>query len=178
MTLAGPSYTVARSPGVCAATGRAFSPGEVVVAAFVERAGVRGLERRDYSLEAWEGGARPAAPLNLFGFWRTKFSAAPAPKQELLSDDELLDLFEELGAATDPKQITFRYILTLWLVRRRRLRLLSSKAGVMHVLPKGAEGEPLAVVDPGMNEAAISDAIEQLAHLTGDGHGGDGGANP
>ena len=105
---------MARSTGVCAGSGRAFVPGERVVAVLVEGTNAQPgnlLARVDFSVEAWNEGARPSGPV--FGVWRTAFTPGEVKKKSLLSDEELLDLFEELGAATEAKQIGFRYLLTL-----------------------------------------------------------------
>jgi len=134
----------------------------------VERDGQAGLERLDYGAAQWDGGARPQPPLRMFGFWRGTYQAQEAKKQPLLGDPELLDLFEELGGATEPKQVTFRYILSLLLIRRRVLRVVGTKPGVMSVLPRGSGDtarEPIAVTDPGLDEQAIADAIEQLGQV-------------
>src|SRR3954470_5386608 len=162
----GSPYPFVRSTGRCAATGQAFAEGDPYIATLVERHG--GLERLDFSAAAWDQGRRPDAPL--FGFWRARYQAAESKKQPLLGDAELLDLFEELGAATEPRQLTFRYLLTLLLIRRRVLRVVATKPGQMLVLPRGSRSgggggeatcEPIAVVDPGLDDQAIADAIEQ-----------------
>jgi hypothetical protein len=163
-------YPVARPTGTCAATGRAFSEGDPYVATLVEREGQPGLERLDFSISAWDSGERPRPPLRTFGFWRGNYHATEVKKQALLGDAELLDLFEELGAATEPKQISFRYLLTLLLVRRRVLRVVSTKAGTMLVVPRGSGSgevarEPIPVIDPGLDDQAIADAIEQLGQV-------------
>jgi hypothetical protein len=166
MAMTGSSYPFARSTGVCAASGRALVEGEAYVAALVEREGQSGLERVDYSADAWERGARPREPMRVFGFWRGTFAAGETKKQPLLGDAELLDLFEELGGASEPKQVTFRYILALLLTRRRILRVVSTTPGGMMVVVRGEAGkEPISVVDPGLDEQAIADAIEQLGQV-------------
>jgi len=174
MNLAGSSYPVVRSTGVCSSTGRAFGLGEAFVATLVEREGQPALERQDFSIGAWEAGDRPGAPLRLFGFWRATYHPQESRKQPLLGDDELLDLFEELGAATEARQITFRYLLALLLIRRRVLKVVGTRrdAGVstMLVLPKGRaqanpQEEPVAVTDPGLDDQAVSDAMEQLGQV-------------
>ena len=177
--MTGSSYPVARSTGQCAATGKAFAPGERYVATLVERQPDSGLfERVDFSVEAWQNGARPQAPLRIFGVWRANFQEQVAARKPLLGDDELLDLFEQLGEATEPRQISFRYVLTLLLVRRRLLRMMGTKArtaerpALMLVLPRGvgADQQPIEVVDPGLDEAAIAEVIEQVGQIiaTGD----------
>jgi len=168
MAMASSPYPVARSTGHCAVTGIPFKEGDAFVAALVERDGQPGLERLDYAAKEWEGGARPQPPLRLFGFWRGAYHPGEAKRQPLLGDAELLDLFEELGGATEPKQVTFRYILSLLLIRRRVLRVVSTKPGTMSVVPRGSGDtarEPITVVDPGLDEQAIADAIEQLGQV-------------
>jgi len=167
MAFAASSYSVSRSPGTCAASGREFQTGETIVATLCEREGNQAFERLDFCAQAWDKGARPAEPLRLFGLWRTQYQPGETKKQQLLSDPELLELFEELGAATEPKQLCFRYLLALLLVRRRALRCLAATAAGMKVLPKGAslEQAPIDVVDPGLDEQMISDAMEQLGQI-------------
>ena len=174
MSMAGSTYPVSRSSGACAETGAPFASGERYVAVLAERDGEPdgALERRDYSLGAWESGARPPAPLRVFAVWRATYQEHPPAKQPLLGDEELLDLFSQLGEADQPKQISFRYVLGLLLVRRRLLRVVGSRhrtaeaPGALLVLPKGqTEGHPIAVIDPGLDDAAIADVIEQLGQV-------------
>jgi len=168
MAIVTSTYPVARSTGRCAATGAVFKEGDSYVAVLVEREGQAGLERLDFAQGQWEAGARPPQPLQVFGFWRGTYVAHEAKKQPLLGDAELLDLFEELGTASEPKQVTFRYILALLLIRRRVLRVVSTKPGVLMVVPRGAGDvgrEPMGVTDPGLDEQAIADAIEQLGQV-------------
>ncbi|CAG0999319.1 hypothetical protein PHYC_02770 [Phycisphaerales bacterium] len=157
-------YPASRCTGRCAATGRVFSHGELIVAVLVERAD-GGLERLDYGLESWEAGQRPQPPMVVFGFWRCEFTPEEKKSNALLGDAELLDLFEDLAGAAEPKQIAFRYFLALLLVRRRMLRVTGSREGALLVLPKGVSGEPVAVVDPGLEESVVGDAIEQLGRV-------------
>jgi len=165
MAIAATTYPVSRWTGVCAATGRALQEGELCVAVLIEREGAKALERLDYSVPAWEAGQRPAPPTRVFGFWRAKFIREEAPRNPLLGDDELFDLFEELAGATEHKQVVFRYVLTLLLVRRRVLRLMGSRSGSLLVLSKGATGDPIVVADPGMDESSTAEAIEQLSQV-------------
>jgi hypothetical protein len=174
MSMTGASYPVARSTGLCAATGRPLATGERYVAVLVERNPDSGLlERVDFSLDAWTQGARPPAPAKVFGVWRSTFHETAPTKKPLLGDDELLDLFEQLGEATAASQISFRYVLTLLLVRRRLLRMMGSKPktqdrpALMMVIPRGvgAEYQPIEVIDPGLDDAAVAEVIEQVGQI-------------
>ena len=172
--MAATAYPLSRSPGRCAATGQAFAQGAQYVATLVERAGQPGLERQDFSVEAWEAGSRPGAPFALFAFWRASYSPHPEKAKPLLSDAELLDLFEELGGADRPRQLAFRYFVALLLIRRRLLRQVGSKPGVILVSPKGSPETTLEVKDPGVDDATIADALEQLGRVVNvEGGGGE-----
>ncbi|MCL4220522.1 MAG: hypothetical protein KJZ65_04045 [Phycisphaerales bacterium] len=174
MSLGNPAYSVARPTRRCAATDVEIKPGECFIATLVERPGEEDLERLDFSLDAWEGGARPVAPLRLFGFWKSCLSDAEPNARQLLDDDELLDLFEQLAETTDEKRVAFRFVLALVLIRKR---LLAYEGGVPAVVGSGkpgllrvrrrrdAAGEVIQVVDPGMDDAAVEAATEQIGRI-------------
>lgn len=169
MAFAASGYPVARCSGRCSATGRSFADGDRFVAALVERDDAPGLARLDFAQDAWEEGRRPPEPWRLFGTWRGVYRRDEPKRATLLSDAELLDLFNDLEGATEPRQVSFRYILTLLLIRRRLLRPMGSAKGVLRVLAKGApEGQtPAEVTDPGMDEQGVADAIEQIGAVIG-----------
>lgn len=143
--------------------------GERFVAVLVEREGAVELEREDYSAEAWEGGARPAAPARLFACWRAVMGAPDAKKSEFLGDDELMELFEQLGEATEARRLAFRYMLALVLVRKKLLRYEGTRDGVMAVRLKTPAGQPEApiveVKDPGLTSETLTGAMEQLGEI-------------
>lgn len=165
------TYPISRSTGKCAATGREFAPGEPLIAALVEVAGQEELARLDYSKDAWDGGARPAPPAVLFASWKATHQPPDAKKKLLLSDEELLDLFEQLAASDQPRQRAFRYVLALLLVRRRILVYEGQRDGVMHVRERRTVAEaPAPVVDvpdPGLDDATTAEVIEQLGEVIG-----------
>ena len=163
----GAGYEITRATGACAATGRVIQPGEEYMAALIE-VGDERLERRDYSLEAWQSSARPP---RLFGYWRCQMEQPGAKRQALIDDAALMDLFEQLEGTTEPARVSFRYLLALLLMRKKLLKYegtvrTSSGPAVMRLrqaTPAGAPPAPLLeVTDPGMNDAAVAEAIEQI----------------
>ena len=150
------------------ATGRAFVPGEAYVACLVESASGE-LGRVDVSKEEWDSGFRPEG--RVFGNWKTAFRPHAAAKKALLSDAELTDLFEGLGEPTEAKQRSFRFVLALLLVRRRVMKVVGSRDRALVLVPRRAGEAPVEFVvpDPGMDDRAVADAIEQLSDvLAGD----------
>lgn len=169
----GSAYSVTRATGLCAATGRALAPGERCMATLLETPGSSEWRRADFALDAWAAGARPEQVIpgaRLFASWHTVVPEPNAKKQSLLSDDELLDLFDQLDAATDARKVAFRYVLALMLVRKRLLKYEGQRGESMLVRRAGAAnmgGDPVRVTDPGMDDAAVADAIEQLGETMG-----------
>lgn len=175
-------YDIARPLRQCASTGDPIEPGDHFVAVLVDTPGEEALARQDFSLEAWEGGARPEAPSAVFAFWRTIATEPNEHKKPLIGDDELMDLFEQLGETEADDKLAFRYLLTLVLVRKRRLTYeggspadrASGRAGLMYVRPKGVslpperggDGPPLIdVVDPGLDDETVASVTEQLGQI-------------
>jgi hypothetical protein len=172
------SGEIARPTGRCAATGESIEPGARYVATLVQPEGSEALERLDFGAEVWEAGARPAPSRTLFGFWRATMPEPSAKKRHpLIADDELLDLFEQIGEAADERRTAFRYVLALLLIRKRVLRYEGARTGpepVILVRPKGValppdrggDGPPLVEVrDPGMDEQATAEATEELSRV-------------
>lgn len=165
-----PGYEIARASGVCSGTGRPIAVGETYIAALwtepdPERHGAEVMRRSDYSVDAWASGNRPTGAL--VGHWRATLSPPNTRKRTLIGDDELLDLFMQLGEATESNRLAFRYLLALILVRKRLLRVEGSpKRGSLTVRLKpvgDTPGQLVEVVDPGMDESMIADATEQLS---------------
>lgn len=186
MAALGAAYETGRPTGVCAATGRRLEVGERYVAVLVEPKDGAGLVRLDFAADSWETGARPESPARLFGFWRAVVSPAGAKKRQLVDDAALLDLFEQLEGAREPRKVAFRYLLTLVLVRKRLLTLEGSRPaksvepGVMLVRHKGTAQPPerggdgpafIEVVDPGLDRRAMEEGTEELASILSDATG-------
>lgn len=158
------AYQIGAGSGVCAATGRALIPGEPFVTALVEVEDSEQLARVEFCAEAWESGSRPA---RMFGFWRGVVAEPNAKPRLLIDDDALLDMFEQLAEAADPRRVAFRFVLALILIRKRVLVCEDARGRIMLVRARGTprppEGPPLVeVIDPGMQESEIEGVIEQL----------------
>lgn len=167
------NYEIARSTGTCAATGQPLVPGSPFVAALVEQEGDEGLLRLDYSAEAWDRGERPKPPLLLFGYWRGRYEPGEIRRKPLIESGSLFELFEQLEDAQEPSRLAFRYILALLLLRMKTLRLETTRRDheppVMILRRAGdALGQVFEVIDPGMNDEQVAQAIEQLSAVMAD----------
>ena len=127
------TYDIQRPTGVCAATGRELAPGETVYAALVDPPaedrpedqrkpndnGELPMLRVDVCAEAWESNFRPP---HLFGFWRTEVPEPNEKKKLLVGDAAIQELMLSMEDATENKQLAFRYVLALILLRKKLLR--------------------------------------------------------
>lgn len=167
-------YEITRSQEVCAQSGRELQIGEEHVAALLETVGESALNRVLYALDVWEKGIELDDGVSLFGFWRRRVpEPGESKKTPLVSDDEIFDLFEQLGEATEDKQIGFRYLLSLMLMRKKKIELEGMVPGdeenpsILKVRQKvkGGGGPLFEVIDPKMDDDAIAEAIEELGQV-------------
>ncbi len=189
MSRFGTQYQVARPTGVCAASGNPLEPGSTCVAALCERsedaenaenAENEGFERLDYTLEAWEAGARPE---RLFSFWKTVV-AEPGARRRLFVDDEVLvDLFVRLADETQPRRVAFRFVLALILMRKKLLRFAGRKAAareaagndaagprapeqwLMRLRGSAPEDPPIEVANPHLDDDDVRELTAQLGEI-------------
>ncbi len=109
-------WEVARTSGKCAATGRDFNEGEAYYAVLFE--GPEGLERRDYSIDAWTG-----PPEGTYCYWRARVPVRDRKPGAAAIDTELLtQLFLRLEDEPSEQSQQFRFVLGLLLMRKRLLR--------------------------------------------------------
>ena len=182
------AYDLGRFTGTCAATGRPLVPGAPCVVALCEATDAEEanagtpfglfLRRFDYSIEAWEGGSRPAG---LLFFWRTTAQEGDARKKILVDDETLLDLFQRLEGDERPQRVAFRFVLALLLVRKKLLRVLeqrrepvnpgaegaTTEREVWLLQARGVEGSapPLKVVNPRLRDQDVQEIAEQLGEI-------------
>ncbi|HUG94074.1 MAG TPA: hypothetical protein VML55_24805 [Planctomycetaceae bacterium] len=104
----------------CAASGDDLVPGSDCFSALVERDGQ--LVRLDFAADAWTG-----PPDGALGFWRTRVPESAAPNARQFDAETLLRYFEQLSEDPNPAQERIRYVLALALLKKRRLRIESTR---------------------------------------------------
>ena len=147
--------------GQCSGSGRKIEPGEEYYGALVESE--QGLVRWDFSGEYWER-EKP----QVYCFWKTKLAPPNEKKELFISDDMLVAFFERLANETEPEKVSFRFVLALVLMRKRRLKYDSTKNdGGQEIWRLKVPGDKdlVDVVNPHLNEEQIEQLTSQVGQI-------------
>jgi len=107
-------FEVQRCTRRCRKTDRELQPGDVFFSALV--ASGAEVERWDFAEDAWD-----SPPDGTIGWWRSRVPDMQAQKMHWAPSDVVLHYFTELQ--NQPDKADVRYVLALWMVRRRVVRL-------------------------------------------------------
>ncbi|HNY80132.1 MAG: hypothetical protein RBS72_03625 [Sedimentisphaerales bacterium] len=154
-------WTINKPLGQCCGTGRAIEPGQEYFGALVETE--QGLERRDYSVEYWES-EKPG----VFCFWRSRLADPDEKKELFVSDEMLMAFFDRLSGETDPEKVSFRFVLALVLMRKRRLKYDATKMdGAREIWSLRVVGEKdlVEVVNPHLDDEQIELLTSQIGQI-------------
>jgi hypothetical protein len=152
------SYDLATSSRRCARTGRELQPGERYLAVLYERDGH--LVREDLSPEAWT-----TPPEEAFAWWQAKVPAADTSNRLVIDDGLVYDCFIRLEGNEDEQKINFRYVLALWLLRKRKLKFdeIRKEAGRDWLHLRETKAKKIhRVADPHLNEEAIASVQDEV----------------
>ena len=166
-------FDIAKAADLCCRCGKQMQPTEEFFATVREAGDL--FVREDHCLTCWEGNGQsgeegPSGPEGLFGVWRTRVPTPEEKKKKLLVDDDLIvNFFERLEGADSPAKLSYRFVLALVLMRKRRL--------VYDRTTQGADGRdvwqmhfrgdptPREVIDPHMDEDKIAEVSQQLGEV-------------
>jgi hypothetical protein len=153
-------WSIAKSTHVCAVCGKEFAEKRSFFSCLLD--GPEGFERRDFCPGCWE----VRSPGDLFCFWRTR---RPAEERRQVVDTGLmLEFFDRLKGAESEDKKVFRFVLALYLMRRKELKLLEiGRSGDTErlVFKRKGDSEKVEVENPGLSEEEIQNASSQLAEL-------------
>lgn len=144
----------------CAVCGEPFQTGERVHSIVVHERD--NLERRDISEQCWDG-----PPDGMIAHWQCVIPEPEQKRAARLDPDSMLAYLEQLVEDADPEQDELQYVLALFLLQKRRLKLdgsTSSDGGVFLQL-SGSRGEgPFQIRDQQLTEAEIIRVQAELNH--------------
>lgn len=142
----------------CAGSGLPLTGGSDCWSVVVEEDGK--LVRHDYSDQAWEG-----PPENSVGFWKSEVPASIGNEKPKLDPDSLFDYFVQLSDSPNTAEQDFLYVLSLLLLRKKRLILEETitvdDQPAMKLIGHGGEG-PFEVVERSLTDDQIADLQQQL----------------
>jgi hypothetical protein len=155
-------WEINKSVGQCFGTGRKMQDGEEYFATLVESE--QGLARRDFCVDYWDQ-QKP----QVYCYWKTRVPSTDRKKQIFIDDDMLMAFFERLGAETEPQKVNFRFVLTLILMRKRRLKYDSSRneadKEVWRLRVVGGDNEFVDVVNPHLDDSQIEQLSSQVGEI-------------
>ncbi len=155
-------WEIKKTLGQCCQTGREFSIGQEYYAALVEIETGQ-LERRDYSVDCWERD-KP----QVYCFWKTKMPDSQQKKKLFIDDEMLMAFFERLAEETEQEKVNFRFVLTLVLMRKRKLKYESSDirdgAEIWTLRITGGD-QRVQVVNPHLAENEIEQLSSQMGQI-------------
>jgi len=155
-------WEISKALGQCFGTGKEIEYGQEYFAALVETQD--GFERRDFCCEYWEQ-SQP----QVFCYWKTKLPDPGQKKQLFVDDDVLMTFFDRLEKETEPDKINFRFVLTLILMRKRRLKYDSSKSlggnEIWRLRVVGSDKQYVEVINPQLGQEQIEQLSSQLGQI-------------
>jgi hypothetical protein len=159
-------YEISRATGKCAVTGREFQENDFYHAVLFESP--QGLERRDYSVEAWTG-----PPENCVCHWKGRVPQREKKPATIAIDSSILmNLFCRLEDDSSQMRQKFRFVLALLLMRKRLLRFeqaVRGEDGEYWRVRLVQEQSVQRVLNPHLTEQEIERLSSQLtAILSGD----------
>lgn len=156
-------YQIQSASRQCCITGRRLEPGEVCYSILIAEGPQ--LVRRDYSSDAWQG-----PPEGAIGYWQGKVAQPETNKKPVIDDDVLTECFTRLEGQQEPSQVSFRYVVALLLMRRKRLKFEDV------VIEDGREVLRLKcvqtrrvhdVINPALNDDEIQAAQDEVFKVLG-----------
>ncbi|MCF6158518.1 MAG: hypothetical protein E3K32_08070 [wastewater metagenome] len=120
--------------------------------------------RKDFCISCWDSAKQEC----LFSFWKTKLPKRDKPVQNYISTDVLLDIFSRLEGKDETHQRNLRYVLALYLIRKKIFKLKSfsrqnQEEFIILSYPKG--GREFSVFHPDLREEEITAITAEMNQL-------------
>ena len=154
-------WEIKKSLGVCFGTGQDIQPEQNYYAALVETE--EGFERRDFSIDYWDQ-KKPQT----YCFWKAVMPQFGEKKKIFVDDDMLISFFERLEKETDTEKVNFRFVLTLILMRKRKLKYDTSRqlnGQEIWTLKVTGEKTTAEVINPQLGEEQIDQLSSQIGQI-------------
>lgn len=151
-------WNMPRPAHTCAADQHSFAPGESFRTYLFAVAS--GYERRDYCLDCHPPDAEAA-----IGAWVTRRPVDAGRRPQPIDREALLEFFRRLGDVTDAARIEFRFILALYLWRKKALRYVAGDDGDTWYFANPRSDETFCVLRPQLDDDRVELLSRQLEGL-------------
>ena len=153
-------WRVSKRRKVCSACEKPFEENAVFFSALTQKDGE--FERQDYCHLCWQEAPKDS----FFSFWKTRESSDDEEKK--VDAAVLQDLFWRLENPKSHQEKAFRFVLALYLCRRKMFELTGSERtdnGQVLFFEANDTDQLIRVEDPGMNDDQISKVTSQINGL-------------
>ncbi len=120
--------------------------------------------RKDFCVVCWDKKCDAA----IFSHWKTKVPKKPEVVQKYANIDIFYDLFNKLENENDLSRVNFRYVLSLYLMRKKILKLISShksNGNEYLVLLNVKEGKETEVLKPRLTKEEVVSVTDEIGKL-------------
>ncbi len=120
--------------------------------------------RKDYCVECWDKKGDTEA----FSYWRAKVPKRIETVQMYANVDVFYDLFSKLENENDSSRVNFRYVLALYLMRKKVFKLISShksNGNEYLVLANVKEGQETEVMKPQLTKEEVLSVTDEIGKL-------------
>ncbi len=161
-------WRVTSSGGACCRCDARFPGGTLFFSGLAETE--TGLARYDFCLDCWGDRHEPqqneVERVRLFCHWRTRRAAAEG--KPVVDTDLMVEVFGRLADAQTEERKVSRFVLALYLMRRRELKLLRSvrrdNTEVLVLARRGTTAQT-EVENPDLTEEQIETAAARIGEL-------------
>lgn len=122
------------------------------------------LLRKDYCVTCWTNNQDHT----FFSFWKTRMPTKEEPKKRQVDEGAILDLFLRLGEEPDPWARNLRYVLALFLLRKKHLKLKeqgTDEQGEFLILYYPEEDKLFHIYNPHLGEDEVARLNDEILKL-------------
>lgn len=147
---------------VCVLCEKTFIEEEVYLSALYDENNA--FTRRDFCVECWDKKGKGDS----FSYWKTKVPKKPETVQRYATIDVFYDLFNKLENESDVSRVNFRYVLSLYLMRKKVLKLKTShksNGNEYLVLHNVKEDKDTEVLKPQLSKEEVLAVTDEIGKL-------------
>ncbi len=155
-------WYVNKGSKACFLCERTFTEEEVYLSALYDESNT--FIRKDFCVECWD----KKDDGDIFSYWKTKIPKKLETVQRYANIDVFYDLFNKLENENDISRVNFRYVLSLYLMRKKILKLKTShksNGNEYLVLHNVKEAKDTEVLKPQLSKEEVLSVTDEIGKL-------------